>query len=100
MLPNFRLNGQMNLQQNNDNNSTNRFPLPNGNRALLSENYLDALSEIHDQDDEMFSAFANVPVLDSEGQEVTTEDLFNMDLRKNEKESLRLDVNVVDIQEI
>ena len=48
----------------------------------------------------MYSAFANVPVLDSEGQEVTTEDLFNLDLRKNEEESLRLDVNVVDIQEI
>ena len=69
-------------------------------KMLLTESYMDALAEIQNSDEDLYEAFSNIPILDRGGQQVTTEDLLKLDVKKNDSDSLRLDVSVVDIEEI
>ena len=69
-------------------------------KSMLNSTYMDALSGINDGDEELYSAFSEVAVLDSAGEQVTTEDILNLDGEKENEEPLWLDVDVVDIEEI
>ena len=83
--------------------SKDRLPKPGKRKrkAHLSNNFLDGLNYMQDKNEEMYNAASEIDVLDEEGNKVTTEDILNADpSNSNNKQPLRINVDVVDQEEI